>query len=387
MAKKNGNGEGGITRHKGSGLYMARYTVQTPTGPKRKTLYGKTRREVDEKLTKAKADRDTGFVFDADNLTLGNYLDRWINDSVRDTVRQRTWERYEQIVRVHIKPALGRVKLKNITPTHARALYREKLDTGLAPRTVNYIHTTLSKALKDAVADGLITRNPASSVKAPRPKKKEISPLSSEQAKAFLEAVRGNRFEAAFVVALHCGLREGEILGLKWSDVDLDAGTLQVRRTLSEALAGRLFEPPKNGKGRSVKLTARAVEALRNHLTRQIEEIESLGDRYRDQGLVFPSQVGTPMNAKNLTARSFKPLLKKAGLPDIRFHDLRHTFATLMLQNGEHPKVVQEMLGHATIAITMDTYSHVLPNMQRDAVERLRGPALLKFMHVNLAGL
>jgi integrase len=371
MAKKNGNGEGGISRHKGSGLYMARYTVHTPTGPKRKTLYGKTRREVDEKLTKAKAERDTGFVFDADNLTLGNYLDRWINDSVRDTVRQRTWERYEQIVRVHIKPALGRVKLKNITPTHARALYREKLDTGLAPRTVNYIHTTLSKALKDAVADGLITRNPASSVKAPRPKKKEISPLSSEQAKAFLEAVRGNRFEAAFVVALHCGLREGEILGLKWSDVDLDAGTLQVRRTLSEALAGHLFEPPKNGKGRNVKLTARAVEALRNHLTRQIEEIESLGDRYRDQGLVFPSQVGTPMNAQNLTARSFKPLLKRAKLPNIRFHDLRHTFATLMLQNGEHPKVVQEMLGHATIAITMDTYSHVLPNMQRDAVDRL----------------
>ena len=156
-------------------------------------------------------------------------------------------------------------------PTHARALYREKLDTGLAPRTVNYIHTTFSKALKDAVADGLITRNPASSVKAPRPKKKEIRPLSSEQAKVFLEAVRGDRFEAAFVVALHCGLREGEILGLKWSDVDLDAGTLQVRRTLSEALAGHLFEPPKNGKGRSVKLTARAVEALRNHLTRQIE--------------------------------------------------------------------------------------------------------------------
>jgi len=172
-------------------------------------------------------------------------------------------------------------------------------------------------------------------------------------------------------VALHCGLREGEILGLKWSDVALDAGTLQVRRTLSEALAGRRFEPPKNGKGRNVKLTARAAEALRNHLTRQIEEIESLGDRYRDQGLVFPSQVGTPMNAKNLTARSFKPLLKRAKLPNIRFHDLRHTFATLMLQNGEHPKVVQEMLGHATIAITMDTYSHVLPNMQRDAVDRL----------------
>jgi len=132
MAKKRGNGEGGISRRK-DGLYMARYTVQTATGAKRKTLYGKTRREVDEKLTKAKADRDGGLVFDADNLKLGEYLGRWINDSVRDTVRQRTWERYEQIVRVHIKPALGKVKLKNITPTHARALYREKLDSGLAP--------------------------------------------------------------------------------------------------------------------------------------------------------------------------------------------------------------------------------------------------------------
>src|ERR671910_2268408 len=149
MPKKNGNGEGGISRHKGSGLYMARYTVQTPTGPKRKTLYGKTRREVDEKLTRAKANRDDGLVFDADNLRLGEYLGRWLADSVRDTVRQRTWERYEQIVRVHIKPALGRVKLKDLTATHARGLYREKLESGSSPRTARYIHSTLRKALQD----------------------------------------------------------------------------------------------------------------------------------------------------------------------------------------------------------------------------------------------
>src|SRR5919112_3180844 len=330
MAKKNGNGEGGISRHKGSGLYMARYTVHTPTGPKRKTLYGKTRREVDEKLTKAKADRDTGFVFDADNITLGNYLDRWINDSVRDTVRQRTWERYEQIVRVHIKPALGRVKLKDLTATHARGLYREKLESGSSPRTVQYIHTTLRKALQDAVSDGLIPRNIADGIKAPRPKKKEINPLSPEQARAFLAAAHGDRFEALYVLALHCGLREGELLGLKWDDVDLESGMLRVRRTLSEPRSGYVFVLPKNGKGRSIKLTRAATEALRGHLGRQLEEIGGSGDDYQDQGLVFPSRSGTPMNAKNLTARSFKPLLKKAGLPDIRFHDLRHTFATLM---------------------------------------------------------
>ena len=246
---KRGNGEGSITRRK-DGLYMARYTVQTATGAKRKAIYGKTRAEVSEKLTKAMADRDGGLVFDADSLKVGEYLDRWLNDAVRDTVRQRSWERYEQIVRVHLKPTLGRMRLKNLTTTHARALYREKLDTGLAPRTVNYIHTTLSKALKDAVADGLIPRNATEGVKAPRPKKKEVNPLTAEQARCLLEAAHGERFESLYVVALTAGLREGELLGLKWEDIDLEDGKLSVRRTLSETKErGHIFEPPKNGKG------------------------------------------------------------------------------------------------------------------------------------------
>ena len=367
---RRGNGEGSITRRK-DGLYMARYMIQTETGSKRKAIYAKTRKEVADKLADALANRDKGIVLDAGALTLGKYLRSWLYDSVQGTVRQRTWERYEQVARVHIEPSLGKMKLKNVTPTHVRALYREKLDFGLAPRTVQYIHVTLNKALKDAVLDGLIPRNVASAVKAPRPAKKEIHPLTSEQTKALLQAARGDRFEVAYVLALHCGLRQGEILGLRWSDIDIEAATLQIRRTLSEARTGYRFEPPKNNKGRSITLTTQAGEALREHLARQLETIEMMGDLYEDQGLVVSSQVGTPMNGKNLTSRSFKPLLKLAGLPNIRFHDLRHTFATLMLQNGEHPKVVQEMLGHATIAITMDTYSHVLPNMQSDAVNRL----------------
>src|SRR5215203_334722 len=176
---KRGNGEGSITRRK-DGLYMARYTVPTETGTVRKAIYAKTRKEAAEKLSEALANRDKGIVFDAGMLTLGKYLRNWLKDSVRGTVRQRTWERYEQIARVHIEPRLGAVKLKNISPAHIRALYSEKLDAGLAPRTVQYIHVTLNKALKDAVADGLIPRNTASSVKAPRPTKKEIHPLSPE---------------------------------------------------------------------------------------------------------------------------------------------------------------------------------------------------------------
>jgi integrase len=362
MAKKRGNGEGSRPRKRLDGRWEARYTIHTSKGPKRKTVYGRTRQEVADKLARALSDRTQGLTFEAGNLKLGEYLDRWLPD-IHSTVRQRTWERYEQIVRVHIKPALGRVKLKDLTATHARGLYREKLESGSSPRTVQYIHTTLRKALKDAVSDGLIPRNITDGIKAPRPKKKEINPLSPEQARAFLAAVHGDRFEALYVLAVHCGLREGELLGLKWDDVDLENGMLRVRRTLSEPKTGYIFELPKNGKGRSIKLTQAATEALRSHLGRQLEEIDGNGDDYQDQGLVFPSRRGTPMNAKNLTARSFKPILRRSGLPNIRLHDLRHTCATLMLCEGVHIKLVQELLGHATISITLDTYSHLLPGM------------------------
>ncbi|MBX6764679.1 site-specific integrase [Rubrobacter taiwanensis] len=360
---KRGNGEGSISRRK-NGTWRAEYTVYTAEGRKRKTLYGKTRREVAEKLAKAIADRNGGIVYDAGKLTVGEYLDRWLSDSVRDTVRQRTYERYESIVRVHIKPTLGRIKLKTLAPAHVRGLYREKLGAGLSPRTVQYIHVTLHKALKQAVRDELIPRNASEAIKAPRPTKKEIRPLSPDQARAFLDAARGDRFETLYVLAVHCGLREGELLGLKWEDVDLDAGTLAVRRTLSETRTGHRFEAPKNGKGRRIKLTTGAMKALRRHRKAQLEERLRAAGLWEDHGLVFPNQVGKTMNAKNLTARSFKQILERAGLPrTVRVHDLRHTCATILLKVGQHPKYVQELLGHANIGITLDTYSHVLPGM------------------------
>src|SRR5215213_480580 len=222
---KRGNGEGGISRRK-DGLYMARYTVHTATGAKRKTLYGKTRQEVAEKLTRA--DRDDGLFFDADNLKVGEYLERWLIDGVLDTVRPTTYERYEQIVRIHVRPALGGVKLKNLTPAHVRGLYKEKLQAGLSARTVQYIHITLHKALKQAVQDGLIPRNATEAVKAPQVRRQEINPLSAEQVKVLLKTASGDHLEALFVLAIHTGLRQGELLGLKWEDVDLESGTLRV---------------------------------------------------------------------------------------------------------------------------------------------------------------
>jgi integrase len=361
---RRGNGEGSITRRK-DGLYMGRYTIQTATGSKRKTLYAKTRKEAAEKLTKAMADRDGGLVFDAENVTLAEYLDRWLNDSVKGSVKPKTFESYEWLVRKHIVPALGRVKVRALSPAHLQGFYHSKLETGLSPRTVQYLHVVLHRALKQALRWGLVPRNVAEAVDPPKPQKDEIKPLTRDEARRLLDAAHDDRLEALYILAVHLGLRQGELLGLRWGDVNLEAGTLQVRRSLTVTKDGPSFTAPKTAKGRrSVKLTIRAVEALREHLQRQLAEIERMGDLYRDDGLIFSTTVGTPINPRNLTGRSFKPLLERAGLPkSVRFHDLRHTAATLLLGRGVHPKLVQELLGHATIAITLDTYSHVLPGM------------------------
>jgi integrase len=368
---RRGNGEGSITRRK-DGLYMARYTVQTPTGKKRKALYGKTRQEVAEKLTRAMADRDGGLIFDADNMKVGEYLERWLVDSVLDTVRPTTYERYEQIVRIHIRPALGAIKLKNLAPVHVRGLYREKLQAGLSARTVQYIHVTLHKALKQAVQDGLIPRNTTEAVKPPQVRREEIRPLSAEQVKVLLETACGDRLEALFVLAIHTGLRQGELLGLKWEDVDLEDGTLRVRRTLATAKGGPVLMAPKTKSSRrSVKLTQGAMDALRSHLKGQLQEIDGAGSLWQENGLVFASEIGEFLDRRYLTSRRFKALLERAQLPEIRFHDLRHTCATLLLSSNVNPKIVSEMLGHATIAITLDTYSHVLPNMRDQAAQAM----------------
>src|SRR5918997_1796954 len=364
MARKRGNGEGSIYRRT-DGRWVGQYLVHTAKGPKYRYLYGKTRAVVAEKLTKAMADRDSGLILDAGKMTVGEYLDRWLSDSVKGTVRVSTYERHEEIVRLHIKPSLGRVGLKKLTPAHVRGLYSEKLDSGLAPATVRKIHSTLHKALSQAVSDGIVPRN-AAHVKAPRPAPEEIRPLSEDEARAFLDAARqsGERFEALYVLAITTGLRRGELLGLRWDDVDLELGTLRVGRALVREGGRHKVGETKTRRGRrQINLTPWTVNARKAHRKRQFEERMRLAETYRDHSLVFSTSVGTPVNPENLVNRSFKPLLEKAGLPKIRFHNLRHTCATLILGRCVHPKLVQELLGHATIAMTLDTYSHYLPSM------------------------
>lgn len=370
MSKKRGNGEGSITK-RNDGRWMARYTVQTAKGPKRKHIYGRTRQEVAEKLSKAVSDRVGGLVFDGDHETLEAYLRRWIDEVLRGTVKQSTLENYTYIARLHIIPELGRVRLRALKSRDVRRHYREKLDVGLSPRTVQIIHTVLRKALQQAVRDDVLPRNVCDAVTAPRQTKKEMQPLTPEQAKRLLENVREDRLRALYVLAITAGLREGELLVLRWEDVDLERELLQVRRQLTRTRDGLSFTAPKRGKARVVRLTDMAIAALKAHRATQNEERARAGSLWEETSLVFTSTIGTPVDVGNLTYLSFRPLLKRTNLPRIRFHDLRHTCATLLLSKGTHPKIVQEMLEHANISMTMDTYSHVLPDMQEKAVSAM----------------
>jgi integrase len=374
--KSRANGDGDVfpRKNKAGKITSYRGAYVGPDG-KRRYVSGKTKEEARRNLRRAKGDAERGLVFDGDNLRVGEYLDRWLSDSVSDTVKATTFERYEQIVRLHLKPALGRVKLKALTPAHVRGLYREKLEAGSSARTVRYIHTTLHKALKQAVMDGLIPRNATEAVRPPQPTREEMHPLTPEQAKHLLQVAHesGDRLEALYVLAINTGLHQGELLGLKWDDVDLEDGSLQVRRTLAITKNGLVLTSPKTtGSRRSVKLTSKAIEALKRHLERQLGEIDRVGSLWNENGMKFASETGEPLNRHNLTRRSFKPLLKRAGLPEIRFHDLRHTCATLLLTRNVNAKIVSEMLGHSTIAITLDTYSHVLPNMRDQAAAAMK---------------
>jgi integrase len=363
---KRGNGEGSITRHKASGKWMARYTVETPTGQKRKTIYAKTRKEAAERLAKALTDRTAGIVVDDKGLTVGDYLDMWLSDCVRGTVRESTYSRDEYLVNNHAKPSLGRLKLKKLNALHLQRLYRERVDSGLSTATVQKLHQVLHKALVQAVRWDLIPRNPAASVAAPTPDTKEMRALSAEEARRLLEAARGDRLEALYILAVHTGMRQGELLGLKWEDVDLETSTVRVRRTLTRVDNGRrlaLGQPKTPKSRRTVQLTTRAVDAFRSHRARQAEEKLCAGSLYADQDLVFAGEGGNVINPSNLRQRSFVQLLKRAGLPKITFHGLRHTCASLLFQRNVHPKYVQELLGHSSVAITLDTYSHVIPGM------------------------
>jgi integrase len=372
---KRGNGEGSIYRQKDN-LWAACITLDTDKGRKRKYFYGKTRKEVQEKLASAQHERQQGTLITAPSQTVEQFLTHWLTVH-KTSVRARTYERYEGFVRLHVVPGIGRVQLQKLSAQHLQGLYAKKLEEKLSPTTVNSLHMMLHRALKDAVRWGLIARNVCDLVSPPRKAKYEFQPLTVEQVNRLLEATRGHYMEALFKLALVTGMRRGELMGLKWQDIDFANGTLQVRRILTRVptpLPGKGFveaEPKTQKSRRNIVIAPLALEALKQHHTRQLEAKLKVGPVWQDHDYVFCTSIGTHLNPTRDILDELKVLLQKAGLPDIRFHDLRHSAATLLLSAGVHPKVVQEILGHSNISMTMDVYSHVLPTMQREAMNKL----------------
>lgn len=366
MGTKRGNHEGSIYKRK-DGRWEGALSLE---GGKRKRFYGKTRQDASQKLAEALRDRDKGLPSVNERHTLASHLARWL-DATKVTVRPSTWLRYEQYCRVHILPALGKKALSRLTPQDLQTFYAEKLAAGLSPTTVMHLHAVLHRVLHQAVRWGSAVRNVATLVDSPRRLRREMTTLSPEQARAFLTAIVGQRLEALYVLALTTGMRQGELLALRWRDVDMTHRTAQVTATLHQGPVGPRFAEPKTPRSRrQITLGTAAAEALRSHRARQLEERLRLGPSWADLDLIFTDEVGQPLDGKHLTRR-FYPLLAEAGLPRIRFHDLRHTAATLLLGQGVHPKLVAEMLGHTQIAVTLDLYSHVTPTMHRQAADTM----------------
>ncbi len=361
---RRGNNEGSIYRRQ-DGRWTASVSVE---GGQRKYYYGRTRQEVSRKLTVALRARQEGLPLTSDRQTVSQYLEHWL-ESVNPSLRPRTWTRYEELLRLHAVPEIGHLSLAKLSPQHVQRLYAGRLEQGLSPTTVRHLHTTLHTALSQAAKWGIVARNVISLVSPPRSTHREMAVLSPEETRALLGTAAGDGLEALFVLALSTGMRQGELLGLRWKGVDLEAGRLHVTTSLQWTRDGPVFAEPKTARSRrQITLTQAAVDALRHHRVEQAQERLQLGASWEDNDLVFSNYIGRPVSPWILI-RHFHELLAKADLPKIRFHDLRHTAATLLLGQGVHPKIVSEMLGHSNIATTLDLYSHVTPVMQRQAAE------------------
>lgn len=373
MAGKRAHGEGTMYQ-RANGLWCGQLT--TPEG-QRKTFYAKTQADLRKKLTAARSMLDAGLPVVSERQTVSAYLTTWLA-TIQPTVKARSYMRYDAAIRIHIAPSLGHHKLARLKAQHIQTFYAAALAGGASAATVAHLHAVLHRALKDAARLDLVPRNVADLVTAPRPTAREERVLSQEHAQTLLQTAHGERLEALYTLALTTGMRLGELLALHWEDVDLDAATLQVRQTLYYDKGGvwRLDTPKTDHSRRRIDLGRMAIEALRRHRVRQAEERLAIGEAWGDHGFVFTRVDGEPLRGPHVLERHFLPLLKRAGLPPMRFHDLRHTAATLMLLGDVRAKVVSEMLGHSNIAITLGLYSHVTPTMQRDAaatMDRLLG--------------
>lgn len=370
-SRKRGQNEGSIYKRK-DGRWVGVLNLGYQGGRRRrKSFYGDTRKEVQDKLIEALRAKQQNLPIAPERQKLSQFLERWLERSAKPTLRPRTFEGYRDHVNKHIVPSIGHIRLAKLTPEDVQGFLNEKIASGLSPRTVQYMHAVLRRALNQAVRWGYLVRNVATLVDRPRSQTKEIEPLTPEQARTLLTTVEGDRLEALYRVALALGLRKGEALGLRWQNVDLEESQLSVRNSM-QRVEGKLqlVETKTNRSRRTITMPASVVSALRLHRARQLRERLMAAGRWKENDLVFATTIGTPLDGRKITAH-FKALLKRAELPDKRFHDLRHTCASLLLAQSIHPRVVMDILGHSNIAMTMNTYSHVIPALQHDAAAKM----------------
>jgi len=367
---RRGHGEGSITQRK-DGRWMAALTLDNH---KRKYFYSNTRKEVQDKLNKALYEQKQGTLATGPQQTLAAYLEKWLEYVVKLTLEPNTYQQYRSVVRYHLVPALGQIKLQKLTTAMIQALYAQKQQEGKSSRTIAIIHSVLSSALENAISWDLVTRNVAKSAKHPTVEHYEAQTLTMEQALKLLEVARGTQMDAMLLFALTTGMRRGEILSLRWEDIDFERSVVFVHRTVNR-IVGQGFvegEPKTKAGRRRILLPDVAIEALKSHKVAQEQARIKAGEKWVERGIVFSNTKGGFLST-NLVRRRFRELLKNAGLPGMRFHDLRHSAATILLGAKVQLKVVSERLGHASIATTADIYSHVLPEMQQEVVDKIDG--------------
>jgi integrase len=367
MTTRRGNGEGTIKQRK-DGRWEGQLLL--PSG-KRKSVYGKTKEDARDKLKDAQKQLEAGIDVGAPTQTLGGFHESWLANTVHPRLAPKTYKTYRDVMRVHVIPTLGTTRLDKLTAQQVATLLREKTDAGLSPATVGHIRSVLRNALNRAVRWNLIVRNPVVLTDPPRQDRRKVVPLGPGEARIVLEAAKGHRLEALFTVALFLGLRQGEILGLRWADVDLEAGTLSVTQALQRVDGALILRAPKTEKSRRrLTLPATVVAALRAHRDRQAFERQAVGDHWKESGLVFTTRIGTPIDPRN-ALRIWQKLLVGAGLPKRTFHVTRHTAVSVMIGAGVPLKVIQEILGHSVLSTTADVYGHLFPQAFTEAAEAM----------------
>lgn len=355
--------------------WEARYTEGYDPGTGKqiqRSITGKTQKEVAQKLKAATAAIDAGTYSAPSKMTVGQWLDIWTVEYLGG-VKPRTKDNYQGVVRSRIKPGLGAVKLDTLTPHTIQSYYNGLTKEGLAPKTVKNIHGILHKALQQAVANGYIRINPADSCILPRAVRRELAPMDEDMIAAFLKAISGHPFEELFTVTLFTGMREGEALGLLWDCVDLTKGTLLIDKQLQLIRGSKgqyQMVPTKNSKGRKISLAPSVVVTLRRVKHKQLENRLRYGECWEDSGFVFTDDLGHHLSASSVY-KSFKKVMEQIGSPSTRFHDLRHSYAVASIKSSDDIKTVQENLGHATAAFTLDVYGHVTEQMKQDSAARM----------------